>query len=558
VSDAEAKIKVTVLADEAKRAAADLKRDWQDTATTIANAWRGVASAAGSAAQQTLASVGRIATASDLISFDGAIASALEFNATMGKTAIASGRSLDDLRGKFSSIGVKILETPQTVAQAAKALTRHTYDLGKSAAAIEAVGTEGLFTDRSIGDLGEFARLLSMGAANAAQMSAQLEKVRGVAGKLGTQGGSAAVLDWANKNAGTLSKMTGTVSSGSRGAAMAIRAAMPADLPPELADEAAGGLIGNMVQNPRAWERSLGMKWGAATDKYGRLKISPLEMVKRAQARVLKLAGGDPEKARGIAQSTLGNLAGGALMGIDVGKAEAAMLAQGQPRTPAMLADSPELSEARTRAKAAANALATGAVVANGTAGARSWAVDHPWLAGVGSKVAGWGAGLAGSAVTSGLTLAGAKALGMVGAGGGTAAGTTGAGFATLGALGMMGAVGAGGAAGVGIGTAVDQLGNIGAPEGQDWSLSGLFAQRAHEKATGMYETPLTPEVLAGFGIGSPAGQGNSALPTAIGDAVAAAMDRAARGERVAIVIKNYTGGPIEAVEEDAVQSGAQ
>lgn len=556
MSDDEAKIKVTVLADEAKRAAADLKRDWKDTATTIANAWRSVASQAGSAAQQTLASVGKIATAADLISFDKAIASTQQFNATFGKTAVASGRSLIELQDKFGRLGVKILETPQHVAQAAKALNRHTYDLNKSAAALEVVGTEGLFNDRSIDELGEFTKLLAMGASNAAQMSAQLDKVRATSAALGTKGGATAVMDWANQNQGTLARMTGTVSSGSRGAAMAIRAAMPSDLPPELADEAASGLIGNMVQNPRAWERSLGMKWGAATDKYGRLKMSPLEMIKRAQKYVTKLAGGDAERARGIAQSTLGNLGGGALMGIDVAKAEAAMNSPAVARGAGILADSPELAEARARAKAEAAALQTGGGVVGKTAGMREWLAGHPFLAGLANSGSGFLSGAAGSMVTSGMTLAGAKALGMFGASGAGAAGGS-AGFATMGAMGMMGALGGGALLGAGLGTAVDQIGNIGAPEGQDWSLSGMFAQRAHEIAMGEQQAPLTPEVLAQFGIGGGGAGAQNQLPAAIGDAVASAMERAARGEKMSIVVRNYTGGPIEAIEEDA-QAGAQ
>lgn len=550
MSETEAKIKVTVLADEAKRAAADLKRDWKDTATTIANAWRSVASAAGSAAQQTLASVGRIATAADLVSFDKAISSTLAFNESVGKTAVASGRSLDTLRDRFSKIGVKILETPQHVAAAAKALNRHTYDLDKSAAALEVVGGQGLFTDRSIDDLGEFAKLLAMGASNANDMAKQLDKVRGVSDKLGTKGKSTAVVDWANQNAGTLSRMTGSLSKGARADAMAIRAAMPKDLSPEMADEAAGSLVSSMVQNPRAWERSVGMKWGEATDKYGRLKISPLELIRRSQKRVMGLAGGDAEMARGIAQSTLGNLAGGALMGIDTAKVQrAAAEAEATARTPDMLADSPELREARTRAKADAALLNMGAGTVKATGGAREWSAEHPWLAGIGGSASNLVSRFGGDAVTAGLTLAGGKALGMFGGAGGAAgAAAAGKGMITLGALGTGAAAAIAGGAGYAWGRVADDQFNL-----SDYYSGGDVS--LDPKSVGAQE--LTPEILAQFGMAKPA-QDMAALPSAIGDAVAVAFERAARGEKVSIVVHNYTGGPIEAVEEDAAAAAGQ
>lgn len=593
-------------AGAAARAAEDVSRAWGKAGKEIENGWKNLKSTIAGSVESGIRDVGRVALAVDALDFAGAMRSAQEFRDTVTRMAVASGKDADHLRERFTAIGKEILRKPEEVAAFSRSVARVTYDINKATDAAKVLGREGLFTDRSLDDFREFAVLLSRSTSGVDDMERSVRKLRGEIGKMGVVGGDAAIFDWVNANADTLGKMGGTMTSGPRGEAIAVRAALAKSMPnstPQEQNEAASGIINSIVSNPRDYERVMGMKWGTIVDrKTGRLNHSLIETIEKSQKYIRRQAGGDETTALYSARNKLGGVPGSGLLGLDT------KLARDLMNAPEAAARGPLDSSALTAARARNNAYiakqrAAGDVVDSAAfQSVQKWAAENPGASMVARPVGfGMAAMLGGKAAAAGLGAAGSTAAGI-------AALVKMYGAATL-ATPVAGIVGAG-AGGYMLGSAIDeenQLSDRIATMGGGWKSQGEYQRGielgvANKYHTDFVQTPDAIRTMAAQTHRTIEGNVKAGYITAEeGDTRIAALERQTRkslraagvtGEEVAeipkaereaaenkqivadgmvegwstalsrhpisITVLNYSGGPVQAVAGDRAYTPGQ
>lgn len=242
------------------------------------------------------------------ISLASAVEDAKKLDATTARLGQSSGSSVGALQAKFAGLEQKLLTSAPALADFTQQLGRTTYDSKSATAAVEGLGLEALATGKTLSEEMALGETLRSGLGVIGETTAELDRLRAMAGAVETIGGPAA---FQNSLITLRSQLEGveTKSDSARAKLEAFVAATGKGLKPGAQAGAAGGLLSFFKSRSLDIERLLKRR---VINDAGEL-IDPAAIARDLKKVSDKLHGGRKEEQRRALINTYG-LEGGLAM----------------------------------------------------------------------------------------------------------------------------------------------------------------------------------------------------------------------------------------------------
>lgn len=316
--DAKISVGVEGLEDVIK-AAQQSKDAWTRAAGDIAGGVQSAGKAIQSSFNSIVDTAVKAATAIAVFDFTKEIAGARRFREETSRLAIASGQDLGALGDRFHAVGVRILATPDAVGAFSKSLGRATYDIKGATSATVGLGLEALNTGKSLEEMQPLGAVLHNSLGVVGDTTHALGEMRGVLEAIGSDRPLLALHDELVALGPLIDQMGIKTEAGRRG--LEALGGSITGISEANRLRVKGTLLQSVISDPRGYERLLGEKHGAFTDKHGHVKDGMMpQILERTRDRIMRMAGGDEQLARYIAGNTLGREAGNELFNIDFKK----------------------------------------------------------------------------------------------------------------------------------------------------------------------------------------------------------------------------------------------
>lgn len=488
----EAAVRVKLTGDDEVAAQANkISSAWGEVATKAGGAFKSFGGAVTSAVQGVLSDLGHVVSAAGAISFAGSVAGVEKLEESFSRLAVGTGRSFNSIQGEINTLARDINEMPDATQAWVASLQGLIYSYDRAKDSAKGLHGFALQTGQSAQQVAPLAVILD-------QIGVGGDKAQGALDRLSRQ---AQMLGRTPKEAAdAFVHLQGVISSlSTKGDAVGQIGALVAGFggrtgfTPQQRERALGGVLGKVEGNIEGFEREFGLKRGALSDEYGRMK-DPTAIVAELQKYARRGRG-----AQFRVEQAFGREATQALLRTDIGEIEAvAGVKGGGDAEEALEKRKLDPSGRRRDREIRKSGIMQDLLGADSWLGrAKDWvgeqAADHPILTGAGIGV--------GAKMLAGLSLG--KMFGI-----GKAAASTGTTAAEVGGGGLMAGLG----------------------------LSGLAAS-----GTLLGGVIATGKVLAELGAASKAKQGFSAADIRTGrtpeevdamSAGAAAAEAAAPGQR--------------------------
>lgn len=259
-------------ADEAVQKAKSIKTAFSEAAEVPGAKWKKFGDVVASSVSGMISDIARVATVAQGISFAQSVASAKQYQETIGRMAAYTGQSFASLDQKYTALSKAKLVPEKEIAAFHKSLGRMTYDVDGSIQAFAGLADEAIATGKSAGEMAPLGATLHNVLGVSGDTVNALKKIRGQAEALGMPGGAEQLQDQLLSVAGALStvsihtdiarnKMTALVGSFQQGST-----------DPNHGSKAFSALQGYVSGNPVEIARHFGMKLSDMFDSEGKQK----------------------------------------------------------------------------------------------------------------------------------------------------------------------------------------------------------------------------------------------------------------------------------------------
>lgn len=264
------------------------------------------------------------------ISLASAVEDAKKLDATTARLGQSSGSSVGALQAKFAGLEQKLLTSAPALADFTQQLGRTTYDSKSATAAVEGLGLEALATGKTLSEEMALGETLRSGLGVIGETTAELDRLRAMAGAVQTIGGPAALQ---NSLITLRSQLEGveTKSDSARAKLEAFVAATGKGLKPGAQAGAAGSLMSFFKSRSLDIERLLKRR---ITNDAGEL-IDPAAIARDLKKVSDKLHGGRKEEQRRALINTYGLEGGLAMFRGDFGEVDSLAKLKGTGQTEA-------------------------------------------------------------------------------------------------------------------------------------------------------------------------------------------------------------------------------
>jgi len=227
--------------------------------------------------------VARVATALGAIDLGASVTRFVRYREEVARTAASAGQSFDALGQRYKTVGDRLAISDEAVARFSRGIQVATYDANDSSRAIEALGNEALFTNRSLDQMAPIGEALHNELGQSFDdIPDALGRIDAAAEKLGTSGGPAALQTEIANLGATISQVSikGRADFANITASIA---ELGRGLPAKQQERIQQRIVGRIFADSEGLRRQLGIQFEQFYDEQGKVRDLPalLEHVQR-------------------------------------------------------------------------------------------------------------------------------------------------------------------------------------------------------------------------------------------------------------------------------------
>lgn len=275
-------------------------REAQGKVKELGKAFKGMGAEIGTIGAAMLSQFSGVALALAKVDPSSAAGRFRTYRQSLIELSVASGRSVDAIKGQFANLQKTTLLPDEQLAKFGNTLAKTTYDFGDSTQAIQALRESGAAAGKSLEEMGPIASTLHNSFGETfGQMPESLARIGAAADTLGTIGGPGVLMD----SIASLGSMISQVSvKGKKDADELIGAlaAVGKGLNPEAQKRVQSKLLGVFTSGGEQFRENLHISRKDFYDEQGHIKVNEAN-VKRLRDYYLKRTGGSVSGARRLA-----------------------------------------------------------------------------------------------------------------------------------------------------------------------------------------------------------------------------------------------------------------
>lgn len=255
--------------DEVSRGFQKIGSSASDAGSTVEKGFKSAGGAIKDAVNGVVSDIGHVVTAAGAISFAGAIQGVHQFEESVARLGVGSGRSIQSVKDGVNELSAKINELPGSTAAWIASVGKLTYGYEGAARAAQQASEYAALTGQSANEVMPLVVTLEQLTGASGQSGHAMEVLAAQADKLSTVGGPKALGDMIQHLQGQLSGLSDSVE---KSTALLAGFGGNKGYTPQQRERALSSWMSRIESNPEGFERFLGHK---ITDEYGHVKNMP-------------------------------------------------------------------------------------------------------------------------------------------------------------------------------------------------------------------------------------------------------------------------------------------